>query len=269
MELGYLDSDEPSTLYNAATTVAVSLFQRTLNCEMDGIATSELQESLFSEDATPYEIKLGDSGADVESMQSRLSELGYYESKINGYFGVAPRFAGSVPNQKQVDVDGVFNVSDRDRLYRRTQTEIDDSDAFPNAKPTRATKKPSTTRPAVEQRLEHIEQFRQLSTTSSSDSSSSSTSSSTAARVLHGVLQRGRSRVLATAMLGYPYAWRRKARRRASTAPGVYSACAPAESAPSRYSAAGFPREFLDGNHSICVSKMAICCFSRTIRPSA
>ena len=69
---------------------------------MDGVATSELQESLFSADAMPYEIKLNDSGSDVESMQSRLNELGYYNGKINGYFGVATEDAlESVPDKEQ------------------------------------------------------------------------------------------------------------------------------------------------------------------------
>ncbi|MDP3448463.1 MAG: peptidoglycan-binding domain-containing protein, partial [Eubacteriales bacterium] len=75
MELGYLDSDEPTTVFNAATTVAVMLLQRTIDEQTDGIATGKLQEQLFSAQARPYEIKLGDNGTDVESMQSRLNEL--------------------------------------------------------------------------------------------------------------------------------------------------------------------------------------------------
>ena len=68
--LGYLESDEPSEWYNDATADAVSLFQRTLNLEMTGVADSALQEKLFSTDAASYEAKLGDNGSDVRSMQS-------------------------------------------------------------------------------------------------------------------------------------------------------------------------------------------------------
>ena len=145
MELGYLDSDEPSTIYNKATTVAVTLFQRTVNEPMDGIATSELQERLFSAEAKPYEIKLGDSGTDVESMQSRLNELGYYEGKINGYFGVATEDSlESFQKKNKLDIDSVFNVSDRDLLY--SPEALPKIDPTPTPKPTaKPTPKPKGT----------------------------------------------------------------------------------------------------------------------------
>ena len=65
MDLGYLDSDEPTTVYGAATAAAVSLFQRTLQYDMNGVADSELQECLFSDQAAAYEYKLGDVRAGV------------------------------------------------------------------------------------------------------------------------------------------------------------------------------------------------------------
>ena len=81
MELGYLDSDEPTTEYGSATAAAVSLFQRTLDYEMTGVADIELQENLFSQSAVPYEIKLGDSGSDVEGMQFAVGNV---ENGIHG-----------------------------------------------------------------------------------------------------------------------------------------------------------------------------------------
>lgn len=124
MKLGYLDSDEPSTFFGPATATAVSLVQRTMSVEINGIATSDLQEYLYSGEATPYEIKLGDHGPDVKGMQSRLHELGYYEAKVNGYFGVATESALAefeAKNKRVVDnqllVDGVLSVTDRDLLY--------------------------------------------------------------------------------------------------------------------------------------------------------
>jgi len=148
MELGYLDSDEPTTVYNAATTVAVSLFQRTINDPMDGVATGELQEHLFSAEAKPYEIKLGDSGTDVESMQSRLNELGYYNDKINGYFGVATEDAlRSFQKKNQISEDSVFNVDDRDLLYSPEARPKIDPTPTPSPKPTpKPTKKPTATK---------------------------------------------------------------------------------------------------------------------------
>ena len=137
MELGYLDSDEPTTVFNAATSVAVSLFQRTIDENMDGVATGELQEHLFSTEAKPYEIKLGDSGTDVESMQSRLNELGYYAEKINGYFGVATEEAlRAFQAKNKIAEDSVFNVQDRDLLYSPDARPKIDPTPTPSPKPT-------------------------------------------------------------------------------------------------------------------------------------
>ena len=141
VELGYLESDEPSETYNEATAAAVALFQRTLDLEMTGVADSALQEQLFSDDAASYEMKLGDNGSDVRGMQSLLAELGYYTDKVNGYFGVATEEALKAFQQKNgMDVDGVFNTDDRDLLYS--------PDAKPAVDPT-PTPKPATPKPAA------------------------------------------------------------------------------------------------------------------------
>ncbi len=149
MELGYLDSDEPGTTYNEATMEAVSMFQRTLDTQITGIADSELQTRLYSSEATVYEVRLGAEGSDVRSMQNLLKELGYYEGKVNGYFGVATEEALKQFQQKNgMDTDGIFNLDDRDLLYS------DDAkpkiDPTPTPKPTQkpaATKKPSSATP--------------------------------------------------------------------------------------------------------------------------
>ena len=149
MELGYLDSDEPSTHFGAATTVAVSLVQRTMSADMDGIATSDLQEYLFSDEVLPYEIKLGDSGPDVESVQERLFELGYYTEKINGYFGVATESAlKDFEAKNKLDVDGTFSVADRDLLYSPAAKPKIDPTPTPSPTPKKTpapTPKPSKT----------------------------------------------------------------------------------------------------------------------------
>lgn len=150
MELGYLDSDEPGTVYNDATMAAVSMFQRTLESDINGIADSGLQEKLYSNEATYYEVRLGDNGSDVRSIQKLLNELGYYDGKINGYFGVATEDALKAFQKKnKLEQDGVFDLDDRDLLYS------DDARPFidptPTPKPTpkatpKPTKKPSATK---------------------------------------------------------------------------------------------------------------------------
>ena len=137
MQLGYLEFDEPSTVYNTATTMAVALFQRTLSYDMNGIADSELQEQLYSDAAAPYEMKLGDSGPDVESMQSRLAELGYYDGKDTGFFGVATEDALETFQTKNgLSVTSIFSVSDRDVLYSPSALPKIDPTPTPSPKPT-------------------------------------------------------------------------------------------------------------------------------------
>ncbi|NLI54018.1 MAG: hypothetical protein GX417_06765 [Clostridiales bacterium] len=244
MELGYLDSDEPSTVYNAATTVAVSLFQRTIDETMDGVATSELQEYLFSADAKPYEIKLGDSGTDVESMQSRLNELGYYDGKINGYFGVATEESLKAFQAKnKLDVDSVFNVDDRDLLYSPEARPKIDPTPTPSPKPTpKPTKKPSSSGSSSSS---------SATATPSSGSSSGSGSAATATPDNSGSSGGDASYTasysadglisVATAMLGKPYSWSEESPSKGFDCSGlVYFCLRTCGVSTSRYSAAGF-----------------------------
>ncbi len=242
VELGYLDSDEPSTVYNAATTAAVSLFQRTLNVSMVGVATSELQESLFSADAMPYEIKLNDSGSDVESMQSRLNELGYYNGKINGYFGVATEDAlRAFQTKNKIDVDGVFNVSDRDLLYSPDARPKIDPTPTPSPTP-KATKKPSTTKkPGSTATPKPSSGSSSTETSAPTDNSQPDVSfpdsapSYTASYSADGLVS------VATAMLGYPYVWSEESPSKGFDCSGlVYFSLRTCGVSTSRYSASGF-----------------------------
>lgn len=235
MELGYLDSDEPTTVFNAATTVAVKLFQRTIDEPTDGIATGKLQEQLFSADATPYEIKLGDSGTDVESMQSRLNELGYYEAKINGYFGVATEEAlRAFQTKNKLNADGVFSVDDRDLLYSPEARPKIDPTPTPSPKPTpKPTKKPTTT-------------SKPASTSSSSGSTTTSAPAATAAPVTENISYSASYSAdglisVASAMLGIPYAWSEESPSKGFDCSGlVYFCLRTCGVSTSRYSASGF-----------------------------
>ena len=248
MELGYLDSDEPSTVYNKATTVAVSLFQRTVEEPMDGVATSELQERLFSSEAKPYEIKLGDSGTDVESMQSRLNELGYYEGKINGYFGVATEDSlEAFQTKNKLDVDSVFNVSDRDLLYSpEARPKIDPTPTpKPTAKPTpKPTKKPSSSSSGGSS-SGGASSSGGSSSSSGSDSSSnndSSSDSSSGSDVSYSASYSADGLVsVATAMIGKPYSWSEESPSKGFDCSGlVYFSLRTCGVSVSRYSASGF-----------------------------
>jgi len=247
MELGYLDSDEPTTVFNAATTVAVSLFQRTISEPMDGIATSRLQEHLFSAEAKPYEIKLGDSGTDVESMQSRLNELGYYANKINGYFGVATEDAvRAFQTKNKVDVDGVFNVSDRDLLYSpEARPKIDPTPTpKPTPKPTpRPTKKPSSSSSSsASSNATSAPTDSSSGTSGDSGSSGSSGDSSSGGDVSYSASYSADGLVsVASAMLGKPYSWSEESPSKGFDCSGlVYFSLRTCGVSTSRYSASGF-----------------------------
>lgn len=149
IELGYLEADEPSDEYNAAIAGAVSLFQRSHSYEVDGVADSDLQETLFSDSALGYEAKLGDSGADVRGMQLVLTSLGYYDGKTNGYFGVATEAAlQSFQIKNALSQDNIFNVDDRDVLYSERARPLIDPTPTPKPVATpKPTRKPQPTKP--------------------------------------------------------------------------------------------------------------------------
>lgn len=242
MELGYLDSDEPSTVYNAATTVAVSLFQRTIDETMDGVATSDLQEHLFSADAKPYEIKLGDSGSDVESMQSRLTELGYYDGKINGYFGVATEESLKAFQAKnKLDVDSVFNVDDRDLLYSPSARPKIDPTPTPSPKPTpKPTKKPTTTSSSSATATPKVTSSG--GTTSATATPTQTSSGSSSGEVSYSASYSADGLIsVATAMLGKPYTWSEESPSKGFDCSGlVYFCLRTCGVSTSRYSASGF-----------------------------
>jgi cell wall-associated NlpC family hydrolase len=87
MELGYMGEDEPTEYYGYGTEYALQLFQRKHGLQVDGLLGEKTMSALFSEDAKPYTVKLGDKGTDVEGIQERLHELKYLSSAGTGYFG--------------------------------------------------------------------------------------------------------------------------------------------------------------------------------------
>jgi peptidoglycan hydrolase-like protein with peptidoglycan-binding domain len=89
MELGYMDSDEPTQHFGPLTQSALKAFQRHNGLDDDGICGQTTFDILQKEDAKVYVMQLGDSGPDVEGVQQRLYELGYLDNKANiqGVFG--------------------------------------------------------------------------------------------------------------------------------------------------------------------------------------
>ncbi len=86
MELDYMEPDDPTTLYGPITTQAIEYFQRKNGLPVDGIAGVQTQQLLFSDEAKYYTVSEGTEGPDVESIQERLSKLGY-PATVDGSFG--------------------------------------------------------------------------------------------------------------------------------------------------------------------------------------
>lgn len=118
MELGYMDYDEVSSDYTIATENAVKLFQRANELEQTGIASNDLQELLFDDNAQMYLAKINDDGADIRSAQLRLYEMGYYTDKVSGYYGPQTELAVKIFQTKNnLDADGKIDRNVFSILY--------------------------------------------------------------------------------------------------------------------------------------------------------
>lgn len=145
MELGYFDYDEITTYFGAVTKSAVELFQRTQGLAQTGIADSETLTRLYSENVLPYQMRLEDKGTDVRSLQRRLTELGYYEEKDNGYFGVATqRAVYAFQKRNTIEETGIVDQNMRSLLYSPEAKYLVD----PTPKPTKTPSAPSTPKPS-------------------------------------------------------------------------------------------------------------------------
>ena len=79
MELGYMDSDEPTDYFGNQTHDSLVCFQRHNDLLADGILGEATYALLISESAKEYVMQEGDEGDDVKEVQERLYELGYLD----------------------------------------------------------------------------------------------------------------------------------------------------------------------------------------------
>lgn len=88
MELGYMDSDEPTEHFGSITEEALTTFQKHNGLTADGVLREATYEVLFSDNAKEYVMQSGDESEHVESVQQRLYELGYLgKASVTGTFG--------------------------------------------------------------------------------------------------------------------------------------------------------------------------------------
>lgn len=119
MDLDYMEHDEPTALFGPITTQSIEYFQRKMGLPIDGIAGVETQQLLFSNEAKRYTVSEGADGPDVESIQERLNELGYYVSD-DGTFGPATTSAVKYfQRMNGLTDDGNVGNDTREALYSR------------------------------------------------------------------------------------------------------------------------------------------------------
>ena len=117
--LEYYEYSSITGYYGPITQEAIQRFQRTNDLTVDGIAGPETLALLDSEDAKYFCIYPGDKGSDVKSLQTRLSELGYYAyDSITGYFGTVTEHAlKEFQAQHKLSVDARAGKNTRALLY--------------------------------------------------------------------------------------------------------------------------------------------------------
>ena len=132
MDLGFLQIDEPTNYYGPATNLAVQYFQRQHGLEQDGVAGPLTLGMIYAEDAKPYTLLQGTEGEDVESLQSRLQELGYLGT-VSGYYGTDTIEAvKAFQSRNDLGVDGKTGEMTLNLIYS------------PDAQPTEEMKKSGT-----------------------------------------------------------------------------------------------------------------------------
>ncbi len=118
MQLQYFENDEATGYYGSVTTESVKLFQRTNNLVIDGIASAQTLELLYSGSAKKYIIEQGNSGTVVAALQRRLKALHYFSASATGYYGSATVDAiKSFQKRNGLHTDGIAGERTLGLLY--------------------------------------------------------------------------------------------------------------------------------------------------------
>lgn len=117
MGLSYMDSDEPTDLFGATTSGAISVFQRKNDLPITGDLDRQTYDLLMSDAARPYVVEEGDTGDDIAELQDRLYQLGYIDL-VTGYFGSDTTKAVKLFQEKnKLTQTGRIDGDTREMLY--------------------------------------------------------------------------------------------------------------------------------------------------------
>lgn len=142
-----MGSDEPTDYYGPVTQSAVMAFQRAHHLKESGDADEQTLALLYSDSAKSYVLNSGCSGEDVLTLQTELKELGYYEDKLNGYFGTATtRATAAFQKKNKLDITGEADYGTLELLYSPKAKPLIDPTPTPTPTPTpKPTKTPKPT----------------------------------------------------------------------------------------------------------------------------
>ena len=119
MELGYMDSDEPTEHFGGITEAALTRFQKHNDLKADGQLGESTWLLLMNEGVEACVMQNGDEGDDVESVQTRLYELGYLsKNSITGTYGEKTAAAvADLQKANGLENDGMVGHETMDILY--------------------------------------------------------------------------------------------------------------------------------------------------------
>ena len=119
MDLGYMDSDEPTEYFGNQTLDALTTFQRHNDLTPDGILGETTYARLFDGTAKEYVMQEGDEGDDVKEVQDRLYELGYLDkgSRTSTFGEKTAAAVRAFQSANKLKVDGKVGTKTLNRLY--------------------------------------------------------------------------------------------------------------------------------------------------------
>ena len=120
--------------YREGTREAVKVFQSDFDLEATGIADIQTQAVLYSTQYRP--LRYGSSGEDVKTLQTRLTDLGYYKGKISGNYLEGTRSAVRKFQEKNnLEADGAADPDTQTMIYSPTAIGKNDGEPTPTPSP--------------------------------------------------------------------------------------------------------------------------------------
>ncbi|MEM1279296.1 MAG: peptidoglycan-binding protein, partial [Cyanobacteria bacterium P01_H01_bin.152] len=143
-DLNYLRGQIPDEAYDASTEAAISNFQQRNNLPVNGVATVQTQEVLYSANAVAesnapayQDLRNGDRDAAVETLERRLQELNYFQGQVpdNQYDANTETAVRNFQTRNSLPVNGVATVQTQESLYSNTAIPNSGSSVNPEQPP--------------------------------------------------------------------------------------------------------------------------------------